>query len=458
MASSRASLPNLALLLWRDNPPKAYGDVAYRLNSQPCSASETTNTKYEAPLLVVPKNPTLFTLSLAWALHETQPPKYQYRDPKTSELLLCDQCPPGTAVHRHCGADGPTVCTPCPEKHFSEQWHWDDSCQYCTTVCKERQLVRRECNSTHDRLCECMPGYHLLVEFCVKHTACPPGSGVVTPGTPISDTVCEKCPLGHYSSMSSTTEACVPHRNCTQLGLKTLHAGSATEDTVCESDAKDSSHECTHRHTGCHTDITLCEEAVFRFLASPRLASVPLERLLESLPGRRVDWKSVERLKKACSPQQQVLQLLRMWREQNKDQDKLYRIIQGVNHCERKVSRCTDVRNLTLGDLLLVMESLPGEKVSDEDVHALIRSCPSKQYILQLLHLWKSRNDDQDLVKGLAHGLRKLRSQGAPRHLLKTLKRISRIITASSLQRMYEKIILSMIQDSSCFKSKPYND
>lgn len=78
-------------------------------------------------------------------------------------------------------------------------------------------------------------------------------------------------------------------------------------------------------------DVTLCEEAVFQSLSSLRLSSVPLERLLESLPGRKVDHKSLEKLKKACSPQQQVLQLLRLWREQNKDEDKLYGIIQGVH-------------------------------------------------------------------------------------------------------------------------------
>lgn len=77
-------------------------------------------------------------------------------------------------------------------------------------------------------------------------------------------------------------------------------------------------------------DVTLCEEAVFQSLASLRLSSVPLERLLDSLPGKRVDRKSLERLKKTCSPQQQVLHLLRLWREQNKDQDKLYGFIQGI--------------------------------------------------------------------------------------------------------------------------------
>ncbi len=83
----------------------------------------------------------------------------------------------------------------------------------------------------------------------------------------------------------------------------------------------------------CLLGITLCEEVIFQNLASPPLASFPVERLSESLPGRKVDWKSVERLKKSCSPQQQALHLLHLWREQNKDQDKLISIIQGHHLC-----------------------------------------------------------------------------------------------------------------------------
>ncbi|XP_042170491.1 tumor necrosis factor receptor superfamily member 11B-like isoform X2 [Oncorhynchus tshawytscha] len=282
----------------------------------------------------------LFAISFSWAFHEVPPPKYQHYDPLTSELLLCDQCPPGTAVLTHCTAETPTACSPCPDRSFSEHWHWGDSCQYCTTVCKERQLVSQECNRTHDQLCECIPGYHLVVEFCIKHTSCPPGFGVTA------------------------------------------------------------------------LDVSLCEEAIFQSLASLRLSSVPLERLLESLPGKRVDRKSLERLKKACSPQQQILLLLRLWREQNKDQVKLYGIIQGVNHCERKVSRCAGLKNLTLGDLMMVMKSLPGVRAHEEDIRAVVSSCRSQQYLLQLLHLWKNQNKDLDINKGLAHSLSRLRQQG----------------------------------------------
>ncbi|XP_076008653.1 tumor necrosis factor receptor superfamily member 11B-like [Genypterus blacodes] len=396
----------------------------------------------------------LFTASLSWAFQQQAvPPKYQYRDPVTSDLLPCDQCPPGTAVKRHCTADRPTECQPCPERHFAENWHWGDTCQSCTSVCKERQLVQQQCNSTHDQLCECAPGFHLVVEFCITHSACPPGYGVASLGTPASDTACVHCPPGHFSVGGSSAEPCLPHRNCTDLGLKTLRQGTSTSDSLCGGQDKNPTLECSHHHTLCHTDVTLCEEAVFQSLASLRLSSVPLERLLESLPGRKVDHKNLEKLKKACSPQQQVLLLLRLWREQNKDQDKLYGIIQGVNHCERKVSRCTGLKNLTLDDLLSVTNSLPGVRVSQEDIRAVVSSCQPRQYILQLLHLWKTANYELDLAKGLSHSLRVLRSQKAPRYLLKGLKKISRIIGSTSAHKMYEKMFVNMLQDESCFKT-----
>ncbi len=133
-------------------------------------------------------------------------------------------------------------------------------------------------------------------------------------------------------------------------------------------------------------------------------------------------------------------------------------VLLGVNHCERKVSRCASVKNLTLEDLLTLMESLPGEKVNEEDVRALVHSCPSQRFLLQLLHLWKIQNGGQDLAKALSYSLRKLQLKGARRPLLTILKRISRIISASTMYRMYEKMIVNMIQDNTYFKIKLYND
>uniref|UniRef100_A0A3Q4N3P4 TNF receptor superfamily member 11b n=1 Tax=Neolamprologus brichardi TaxID=32507 RepID=A0A3Q4N3P4_NEOBR len=402
----------------------------------------------------------LLTASLSWAFQQqAEQPTYQHRDPATSAFLTCNQCPPGTAVKRHCTADMPTECQPCPDRHFAENWHWGEKCQYCTSVCKERQLVKQQCNSTHDQLCECAPGFHLVIEFCIAHKACSPGYGVAALGTPVSDTVCDLCPDGHFSPGGSSTKPCQPHTNCSELGLKTLRWGTSTADSQCGTPDKKATLECSHHHTLCQTDVTLCEEAVFQSLASLRLSSVPLERLLDSLPGKRVDRKSLERLKKTCSPQQQVLHLLRLWREQNKDQDKLYGFIQGVNHCERKVSRCSSLKNLTLDDLMKVTNSLPGVKVKEADVQAVVSSCLPRQYILQLLHLWKKANHNLDLPNALSHSLRVLRNQQAPRHLLKGLKKISRIIGTTSAQKMFQKTFVSMLQDGSCFKAhKPLNE
>lgn len=123
------------------------------------------------------------------------------------------------------------------------------------------------------------------------------------------------------------------------------------------------------------------------------------------------------------------------------------------------MSRCNGLKNLTLDDLLKITNSLPGVKVRQEDVQAVVSTCLPRQYILQLLHLWKTANYDLDLAKGLSHSLRVMRNQGAPHYLLKVLRKINRIIGTTSAHKMYEKMFVSMLQDESCFKAhKPLNE
>lgn len=106
-----------------------------------------------------------------------------------------------------------------------------------------------------------------------------------------------------------------------------------------------------------------------------------------------------------------------------------------------------------------VANSLPRKKVQEVDVLAVFSTCLPRQHILQILHLWKAANSNIDLAKGLSHSLRVLRSQGAPRYLLKGLKKISRIIETTSTYKMYEKMFVSMLQDELCFKPhKPLNE
>lgn len=73
------------------------------------------------------------------------------------------------------------------------------------------------------------------------------------PGTPVSDTVCELCPDGHFSPGGSSTKSCQPHTNCSELGLKTLRWGTSTADSQCGTPDKKATLECSHHHTLCQT-------------------------------------------------------------------------------------------------------------------------------------------------------------------------------------------------------------
>lgn len=74
----------------------------------------------------------------------------------------------------------------------------------------------------------------------------------IPPGTPVSDTVCEHCPAGHFSPSDSSSEPCQPHRNCSDLGLKTLQWGTSTSDSLCATQDKTATLECSQHHTLCH--------------------------------------------------------------------------------------------------------------------------------------------------------------------------------------------------------------
>lgn len=75
-------------------------------------------------------------------------------------------------------------------------------------------------------------------------------------GTPVSDTVCKHCPAGHFSSSDSLAEPCQPHRNCSHLGLRTLRWGSATSDSLCASQDKTATLDCSQHQALCRNGKT----------------------------------------------------------------------------------------------------------------------------------------------------------------------------------------------------------
>ncbi|XP_010212254.1 PREDICTED: tumor necrosis factor receptor superfamily member 6B [Tinamus guttatus] len=112
------------------------------------------------------------------------PPTYQWKDAVTDAKVTCQQCPPGTFVAQHCSSARPTVCAPCPDLHYTQYWNYLERCRYCNVICEEKQVEVQQCNATHNRVCQCREGYFAENEFCIPHSECPPGSGVISADSP----------------------------------------------------------------------------------------------------------------------------------------------------------------------------------------------------------------------------------------------------------------------------------
>ncbi|XP_036281813.1 tumor necrosis factor receptor superfamily member 6B isoform X2 [Pipistrellus kuhlii] len=208
-------------------------------------------------------------------------PTYPWRDVDTREWLMCGQCPPGTFVHQPCSRDHPTTCRRCPPHHYTQFWNYLERCLYCNVVCGEHEEEARPCSVLHNRACRCRPGFFEFAGFCLEHTPCPPGCGVVALGTPTQDTQCQPCPPGTFSANSSSSERCQPHSNCTALGLGLNVPGTPFRDAMCTS--------CTGPPLGTpepgSTGTEECERALVDFVAFQNVSFRRLLQLQQALSG-----------------------------------------------------------------------------------------------------------------------------------------------------------------------------
>ncbi|KAG8447236.1 hypothetical protein GDO86_014631 [Hymenochirus boettgeri] len=133
----------------------------------------------------------------------------------------------------HCTSNSRTKCRPCPENHYTQYWNYLESCRYCNVFCEGRERVKQHCSATHNRVCECQPGFYRGSQFCVRHKECGPGYRVSQSGTAETDTECSPCPPGTYSDNHSTDENCQPHVNCSALGKEINVPGTSHHNTLC---------------------------------------------------------------------------------------------------------------------------------------------------------------------------------------------------------------------------------
>ncbi|XP_045416925.1 tumor necrosis factor receptor superfamily member 11B isoform X2 [Lemur catta] len=282
---------------------------------------------------------------------------------------------------------------------------------------------------------------------------CPPGTYLKEHCTARWKTVCAPCPDHYYTDSWHTSDECLYcNPVCKELQYVKQEC-NRTHNRVCE--CKEGHYlevEFCLKHRSCppgfgvvQADVTLCEEAFFRFAVPTKFTPNWLSVLVDNLPGTKVNKESVERIKRRHSSQEQTFQLLKLWKHQNKDQDIVKKIVQDIDLCENSVQRHIGHANLTFEQLRSLMESLPGKKVGTEDIEKTTKACKSSEQILKLLSLWRIKNGDQDTLKGLMHALKHSKTYHFPKTVTQSLKKTIRFLHSFTMYKLYQKLFLEMI-------------
>ncbi|XP_008569795.1 PREDICTED: tumor necrosis factor receptor superfamily member 5 isoform X4 [Galeopterus variegatus] len=126
----------------------------------------------------------------------------------------CSLCQPGQKLVSDCTELTDTECLRCSKGEFLDTWNTERHChqhKYCDPNLGLR--VQREGTSETDTTCTCEEGRHCTsdaCESCALHSLCSPGFGAKQIATGVSDTICEPCPVGFFSNVSSAFEKCRP--------------------------------------------------------------------------------------------------------------------------------------------------------------------------------------------------------------------------------------------------------
>ncbi|KAI8517414.1 hypothetical protein Bbelb_059950 [Branchiostoma belcheri] len=147
--------------------------------------------------------------------------------------LLCDKCRPGEFMVRECTETTPTQCRACGDNEYTEHYNVVKECLRCTDCTKLHERVLLECTPVTDRQCTCEDGFFLSGAFCFTHRKCPKGYGVKRKGTPLRNTICQRCKSGTFSNVESSLAPCRNHTDCGMMGLCITLRGNRRRDNVC---------------------------------------------------------------------------------------------------------------------------------------------------------------------------------------------------------------------------------
>ncbi|MXQ86655.1 hypothetical protein E5288_WYG013064 [Bos mutus] len=143
----------------------------------------------------------------------------------------------GQKLVNDCTEVSKTECQSCGKGEFLSTWNREKYChehRYCNPNLGLR--IQSEGTLNTDTTCVCVEGQHCTshtCESCTPHSLCLPGFGVKQIATGLLDTVCEPCPLGFFSNVSSAFEKCHRWTSCERKGLVEQHVGTNKTDVVC---------------------------------------------------------------------------------------------------------------------------------------------------------------------------------------------------------------------------------
>ncbi|MEE6476986.1 hypothetical protein FKM82_011315 [Ascaphus truei] len=175
--------------------------------------------------------------------------KYRHTD------LICDKCPAGTYVSKHCTKSALRECSLCPNGTFTKHENGIERCHVCRHPCGQPMVEKTPCTALSDRECSCPPGAFLLNDTCAPHTVCPIGWGVRKRGSESEDVRCKMCSRGTFSDVPSSVMRCKTYTNCSELGLVMLEPGTNKHDHVCGPLSSSPSTDVNSTHTEYGIDI-----------------------------------------------------------------------------------------------------------------------------------------------------------------------------------------------------------
>lgn len=188
----------------------------------------------------------LMTMMMMWALvvmTEAQPPCDPVTQYKNKEGQCCQMCGPGTSMSAASKSCETPQCIVCDEKEYQESYTNETKCKrqpYCDPNTNFQVPVYMDKIKRVE--CMCNPGFHcsnIVKECltCVRHTFCEPGQWAISKGNQRSDTVCQKCPEGTFSSVRSLDSVCKKWKVC-ESGHHVQQNGTAVSDNVCAENSR----------------------------------------------------------------------------------------------------------------------------------------------------------------------------------------------------------------------------